>query len=325
MRYPFSLRRALFDQVCAGVAVERAARELGVSRNTGHNWWYQAGGMKLVDGRGGGGLATSGKPDSAGGRGHRLSLEERTTIMRLRDQAVKPAEIGRRLGRHRSTVARELERNRNADGDYHSGMAHGRAAARASRPKGFKLQDHPMAAEITDWLDEGWSPKLISRWLTFRFPDDKLRQVSHETIYQCLYVQTRGSLRADLWKQLSTKRAARKPRDRVERRGKPYAEAFTIAQRPASVADRAVPGHWEGDLIVGPSSRSAIGTLVERTTRFTVLLHLPGDHTAETVAQAMINEQTPRPPATQPDLGPGQRADQVPRHPDRAEAAGLLL
>jgi len=101
-------------------------------------------------------------------------------------------------------------------------------------------------------------------------------------------VQTRGGLRADLWKQLSTRRAARKPRNRVERRGKPYTEAFTIAQRPPDVDDRAVPGHWEGDLIVGAGGGSAIGTLVERTSRFTLLLHLPGDHTADTVAQAMI-------------------------------------
>jgi len=137
-------------------------------------------------------------------------------------------------------------------------------------------------------MDDGWSPKLIADMLAREFGDDRDKRVSHETIYQCLYVQTRGSLRADLAKRLSTRRTARKPRNRVERRGQPYRDAFKISERPAEVEDRAVPGHWEGDLIVGPSSKSAIGTLVERTTRFTILLHLPNDHTAEAVAAAMI-------------------------------------
>jgi len=111
--------------------------------------------------------------------------------------------------------------------------------------------------------------------------------VSHETIYKCLYVQTRGHLRADLHKCLSTKRAIRKTRGQSERRGK-FNDAFTIRDRPAEAADRAVPGHWEGDLIIGTNSGSAIGTLVERSTRFTILLHLPTDHTADSVATAMI-------------------------------------
>jgi transposase, IS30 family len=113
--------------------------------------------------------------------------------------------------------------------------------------------------------------------------------VGHETIYQALYVQSRGQLRADLHRRLSLKRAARKPRG-TRREASLYREAFTISQRPAEVADRAVPGHWEGDLILGPGGRSAVGTLVERTTRFTVLLHLPGRHDAESVAEAMIRE-----------------------------------
>ena len=211
MGYPLSTRRALFDLVCGGAAMERAARQVGVSCDTGRVWWYQAGAMTLKEGRNGGGLARPGSPGGSGGRGHRLSLDERTRIMRLRDQNVKPAEIARQIGRDRSTVTRELKRNRNADGDYHAGMAHGRATERACRPKAFKLVDHPLADQISDWLDQGWSPKLISTWLAQQFPGDTLRQVSAETIYQCLYVQTRGSLRADLNKCLSTKRAHRKP------------------------------------------------------------------------------------------------------------------
>ena len=111
--------------------------------------------------------------------------------------------------------------------------------------------------------------------------------MSHETIYKCLYVQTRGSLRADLHKCLSTKRGARKPRDRYTSRGVYSGQEFTISDRPSEADDRAVPGHWEGDLIVGPNN-SAIGTLVERSTRFTMLLHLPTEHGADAVAVAMI-------------------------------------
>ena len=112
----------------------------------------------------------------------------------------------------------------------------------------------------------------------------------HEASYQALYVQGRGSVRKDLYQQLSTRRARREPRPGVRRGNSPYREAFKISQRPAEVADRAVPGHWEGDLVIGAGGTSAVGTLVERATRFTILLHLPGRHDAESVAAAMIRE-----------------------------------
>lgn len=138
-------------------------------------------------------------------------------------------------------------------------------------------------------MDEGWSPKLISSMVVHYFGDDQTMHVSHETIYQALYVQTRGNLRADLAQKLSLKRKKHVPHAADRRKNSPYKEAFTISDRPAEVEDRAVPGHWEGDLIIGCDG-TAIGTLVERTTRFTILLHLPGDHTADTVAAAMIHE-----------------------------------
>jgi IS30 family transposase len=166
-------------------------------------------------------------------------------------------------------------------------MAHARAAAKAKRPKAFKLHNRDLCTAIESWMDDGWSPKLIAEVLARDHPDDTLARVSHETIYQCLYVQGRGQLRADLNKCLSTKRAARKRRGAAERRGK-FSDVITISQRPAVVADRAVPGHWEGDLILGTGCHSAIGTLVERSTRFTILLHLPEDHGADSVATAMI-------------------------------------
>jgi len=210
-------------------------------------------------------------------------------IMRGVDAKLSHAEIGKKLGRDRTVIWREVTRNSNADGDYHALMAHARSSRKAQRPKQFKLIDHPQCARIGEWMNDGWSPRLIAQMLAQDHPNDKLMQVSHETIYQCLYVQTRGSLRADLHKYLSTKRSARKPHGHPGRTGVYNPEQiFTISDRPAEADDRAVPGHWEGDLIMGPGNHSAIGTLVERTTRFTILLHLPHDHTAATVAAAMI-------------------------------------
>ena len=292
--HPRSTRFELFDRVCQGVPVKRAAREMGVSTTVAWLWWRDAGAMKLLNGKGAMGLAEPGDPDRAGGRGHRLCLDERITIMRGLDNGLGYAEIGRQIDRDRSVVWREVQRNGNLDGEYHALMAHGRAAQNAKRPKEFTLNDPELCAKIEAWMDDGWSPRLIAEVLARDHPDDKLKQVSHETIYQCLYVQGRGHLRADLNKRLSTKRAARKTRGRAERRGK-FSDVFTISERPAEVADRAVPGHWEGDLIQGTGNTSAIGTLVERSTRFTILLHLPADHTAESVATAMIEAMSELP------------------------------
>jgi len=284
-----SVRRDFFDLVCSGMSLRRAERQLGVSCQTGWQWWRNAGAMKLRGGKATG-LADPGDRSRPGGRGHRLSFDERIEIMRGLDAGRSCVQIGERIGRDRTVIWREVRRNRNPDGDYHAGLAHARAGQAARRPKAFKLREHPLCAAIEAWMDDGWSPKLIAEVLARDHPDDKLARVSHETIYQCLYVQTRGSLRADLHKLLSTRRANRKPRGRSDHRRGVYSsgEEFSIADRPPEADDRAVPGHWEGDLILGPAGTSAIGTLVERATRFTMLLHLPGDHTAETVATAMI-------------------------------------
>ena len=295
--YPYSrsVRRRLFDQVCMGVPLVAAAQEMGVSTTAAKNWWRQAGAMQLVKGPGGGGLVEPGNVSMPGGQGHRLSLDERIAIMRGRDAGLSYAAIGKQIGRDRSTVWREVHRNHNADGDYHARMAHSRAAQNAKRPKDFKLMDTKLCTQVTKWMDDGWSPKLIAEVLARDHPDDRLARVSHETIYQCLYVQGRGQLRADLHKRLSTKRAVRKTRGGApERRGR-FNDVITISKRPPEVDDRAVPGHWEGDLIIGAASGSAIGTLVERSTRFTILLHLPQDHTAESVATAMIEAMSELP------------------------------
>nr|WP_235020255.1 IS30 family transposase [Ruania rhizosphaerae] len=246
--------------------------------------------MELRRGRGGG-LARPACPGRPGGRGHRLTLEDRNQIQRGLDQGQTCAGIARELGRHRSSVSREVKRHRGSDGDYNALVADALAQGDAARPKEFKLtQDEGLCHQIEEWMDQGWSPRLISSVLARDHGRDRGKTVSHETIYQALYVQTRGRLRADLYRQLSTKRPARKRRGRLDGRGRRYGQALRISQRPASVADRAVPGHWEGDLIIGAGSASAIGTLVERSTRFVMLLHLPHRHDADTVATAMLEE-----------------------------------
>jgi len=199
--------------------------------------------------------------------------------------------IGELIGRDKSVVWREVARNKGPDGSYCGAVAHRAAHERRKRPKEFRLIENPgLCRQIEAWMDDGWSPKLIASVLKRGRPVI-MNCVSHETIYAALYVQTRGQLRADLHRQLSLKRRQRKPRRSSDGRGKAiYAEAFTISQRPAEVADRAVPGHWEGDLVMGAGNSSAVGTLVERATRFTILLHLPGRHDAESVAEAMIGE-----------------------------------
>lgn len=285
MAFDRVLRGKLFDLVCSGESVAAASRAVGVSKTTGKRWWREAGGMKLnVGAVGGVGAVVS---VGEGGPGRRLSLHERHEISVGLVLEWSCAQIARAVGRHRSTITRELERNSNDDGTYHPLMAHCHAASKAKRPKGFKLVEHPLQARIVQQLDWGWSPKLIADVLKVDFPDDKVMWVSHETIYKALYVQTRGTLRADLAKSLSTKRTARKSRGKESRVGRPYRDAYKIADRPEMKDREDFPGHWEGDLIMGSDS-SAIGTLVERSTRFTILLHLPADHQADTVADAMI-------------------------------------
>src|SRR5947199_63012 len=174
-----------------------------------------------------------------------------------------------------------------------AGVAQCKADERARRPKRGKLSQNPsLHAAVSAGLARRWSPEQISRTLRRDYPDRPEMQVSHETIYQALYVQGRGELRRELTRCLRTGRALRKPRRLPDRRGRRLhtPQELLISSRPAEVEDRAVPGHWEGDLIMGAGGVSAIGTLVERSARFVMLLHLPGRHTAEAVRDAMIEE-----------------------------------
>ena len=229
----------------------------------------------------------------------------------MRAQGCTMQEVARRIGRAASTISRELRRNaatRSGGLEYRATTAQWRAERSARRPKQAKLalnaalrayvQERlagvvlaptgtPVPGPAVSWKGRrhgprqdrrwarAWSPEQIARRLPVDFPDDETMRISHEAIYQALFVQGRGALRRELTACLRTGRALRAPRARTRRRGKTFiSPEIMISQRPAEAADRAVPGHWEGDLILGLGS-SAIGTLVERNTRFTLLLHLP--------------------------------------------------
>lgn len=282
-------RECFVDLVCSGLSLAAAAVAVGASQRCGSNWWRQCGRMELTlrATRSGGGLAASLPPARSGRRG--LSIVDRSFIQAGRSLKMSYAAIGELIGRDKSVVWREVKRSTSPDGHYYASVAHRLAQELRRRPKVFKLVQNPLLSQAVEAaMDEGWSPGLIAQMLAVVHGEDDTWRVSHETIYQALYVQTRGTLRADLHQHLSLKRAKRVPRGRERDLRSPYKDAFTISDRPAEVDDRAVPGHWEGDLIVGPGSKSAIGTLVERTTRFTILLHLPQRHDADTVATAMI-------------------------------------
>ena len=297
---PYELRDEFFDLVCAGMPLGRSAELLGVCRATAERWWRESGVMDLDPRMGARGGVPGSVPLFAPGTGTRrraLTSEDRAVIAAGLRARWSYRRIGEAIGRNKSVVSREIARNRGPDGSYIGAVAHRAAHERRRRPKAFKLIQNPvLCRRIQEWMDQGWSPRLIAVVLAAEHPRGSMDRVGHETIYQALYVQTRGRLRADLHQQLSLKRSARKHRGDQHRGGKPggsaYQDAFTISQRPAEVEDRAVPGHWEGDLILGTACGSAVGTLVERSTRFTILLHLPGRHDAESVAEAMIREMS---------------------------------
>ena len=290
-------RVRFWEAIARGLSSEDAAGEAGVSQPVGSRWFRQAGGMPPIC------LA----PVSE----RYLSFAEREEIAILHAQHLGVREIARRLGRSPSTISRELRRNASTRSHavvYRATTAQWHAERRASRPKVFKLAANDALREYVQdrlasmiarpdgelvpgpevkWVGrrhgqradrrwaKSWSPEQISNRLRVDFPDDEAMRISHEAIYQALYVQGRGALKRELVACLRTGRALRVPRARTRGRGKKFVSPeIMISERPAEADDRAVPGHWEGDLILGLDS-SAIGTLVERTTRFTMLLHLP--------------------------------------------------
>jgi IS30 family transposase len=301
--------RAFWDQVRFIGNPFDAAVAVGVSRSAGWKWFSDAGGVKPC----------VSKPKTDGPR-PRLTLSERVEIQVGvgRDESLRS--IGRRLGRPASTIKRELDNNvenrydgrksgyrrKAAFGARQSGSsstvrydalaAERSAARRARRPKDRKFVDDTLHDEVQTRLQQRHSPQQIAVRLRRDFPDDPEVWVSHEAIYQAIYVQGRGSLRRELHQCLRTKRAIRRPTHQPGTRRGRIPDMVNISQRPAEVADRAVPGHWEGDLILGSTkSASAIGTLVERSTRFVMLLHLPDNHGALAVQNAIVEKMTELP------------------------------
>ena len=273
-----SVQRGFWRGIAEGLFAEEAARRVGVNPSTGVRWFREAGGMSPIS------LV---EPPV---KGRYLSLAEREEIAVGLAAGETPAAIAVRIGRHKTTVGREIANNGVArwPAGYRAGAAQAKAEAAARRPKTGKLAASPrLAAAVQDGLTQRWSPEQIVRRLVEDHPDDGEMRVCHETIYQALYVQGRGGLRRELTACLRTGRALRKPRRQAAARRTRITDMVMISERPAEVDDRAVPGHWEGDLIVGSANGSAIGTLVERTTRFVMLLHLPRDHGAAAVRDAI--------------------------------------
>jgi transposase, IS30 family len=271
---PRALQALFWEGIRSGLGVREAGAAAGVGPVKACAWFKRAGGVK---GNG---------PRPAGGRYLPVREREEIAVGLAREESLRS--IAARLGRSPSTVSREVRRNSRGRRAYRALAAQGQAQYRAARPKTAKLAGNgELRGLVAARLKQKWSPEQISVWLRRQFPDRPEMQVSHETIYQSLYVQGRGALRRELASCLRTGRALRKPRRTGgERRGK-IPGMVMISERPAEVSDRAVPGHWEGDLIAGTASKSAIGTLVERSTRFVLLLHLPAGHGASAVAQAM--------------------------------------
>ena len=216
----------------------------------------------------------------------RLSLGEREEISRglAADESLRC--IARRLGRAASTVSREVAGN-GGRVRYRAAQAHQTSRHRAQRPKPAKLaSNHRLRTVVEDKLERWWSPLQISRWLLEQYPDDEEMRVSRETIYQSLFIQGKGALRKELWRCLRTGRAIRKPQGRPKSTKGQIRDMVMISERPAEVEDRAVPGHWEGDLLMG-KRQTAIGTLVERWSRYVMLFALPDGNTAEAVRDAL--------------------------------------
>lgn len=297
---PVKLRRereAYSRLVQQGYSNAEACRIVGVDARTGRKWRYGRGAdrrqraappIRLV------------VPPSGASR--YLREDERIHIAdRLREKATVRA-IAAELGRSPSTVSREILRNRTdrARGKWHyrPHAAQARADARRPRPKPRKISQNPqLRTAVQAGLDERWSTEQICQALRRQFPDRPEMHVVHETVYQALYIQGRGELRRELAGALRSGRARRKPHRQANRRQARFTDPMVmISERPAEVEDRAVPGHWEGDLIIGKDSGSAIGTLVERATRYVMLLHLPDGRSAEQVRD-VLQETVQRLPA----------------------------
>src|SRR5215470_9137494 len=288
---PQTAKREQFARLIArGVSNAEACRIVGINARTGKRWRH---GRTITSSSG----ARLHYPPVITARKSEispryLSEDERVRIADLRRAGLGVRAIAAGLGRSPSTVSRELRRNQDpGSGQYRPFAAQRLAADRRARPgRGKLIGDRVLRQFVAERLEKRWSPEQICQALRAEFPGDPGRHLVHETIYQAVYRPELGGLRRDLPRVLRTGRRRRKPLRRADARRAGALTAMTmISQRPAAAADRSEAGHWEGDLITGASNRSAIGTLVDRASRFTILVHLPGRrHTAEVVRDALI-------------------------------------
>jgi IS30 family transposase len=280
--------------IAQGYNNSEACRIVGINRRTGKRWRHG----RTITTRDGRKLHYA--PVITAGAGRRvreisdryLSEQERVRIADLRQAGHGVRAIAEQTGRSPSTISRELRRNRDPDsGQYRPFAAHKLAARRRARPRPGKIAADPVLRRfVNERLAKRWSPEQVSQALRREFPDEPARHAVHETIYQAVYRPGLGGLSRGLpARVLRTRRRRRRPHRRPgERRPNGIIAMTMIGQRPAGAAGRQEPGHWEGDLITGASNRSAIGTVVDRASRYTILLHLPGRHTAEAVRDALI-------------------------------------
>ena len=277
------LVRATLDALRSGMNPGQAGRAAGVSAEYARQLNKRMGGVY--------------RPPETSYDARYLDREERYEIARLTEAGLSQRQIGARLGRSASTICRELKRNATPrTGGYQPERADRLAWQRQRRPKPSKLSRNPvLREEVQGMLDERYSPEQASGRLKVLHPDDPSMRVSHETIYQSLYLYPRGGLNRELRACLRSGRALRRPRGRADGRGK-IVGSVPIGQRPPEVEGRLVPGHHEGDLVMGSqASNSAVATIVERTTGYLTLLPLPDGHTADAVADAVIDRMTQYP------------------------------
>jgi transposase, IS30 family len=277
------VRGRFWQARASGATLREAAAAAGVSRTAGHYWLHESGGVRP--------RATRPRPPL------RLSLAEREEISRGLARKLTLTAIAAGLNRPTSTVSREVARNSTAAG-YRAVRADRMAQARNRRPRPPKLARHPPLREVVEaGLKKRWSPEQISRRLKADFPHDSSMRVSHETIYTSLFVQAKAGLPGQLTVHLRTRRVRRRPRRRVFLGPPRIKDMRPIRSRPAEVETRLVPGDWEGDLVVGKRGGSHIGTLVERASRYLVLLHLPDGAGTDSVIAAQIDAVQQQPPA----------------------------
>jgi IS30 family transposase len=295
-------KRRFDELIDLGWSASRAAREVGVHERTGRDWRdgirkdgttrrhpdgavvdYRSGNRYIAP------VTTSGGAAPQVISTRYLSLKDRLTIADGLLSAQTLTQIAAAIGKHKSTVSREVDAH-SVDGLYLPYHADQAAAAARARPKQSKLVVHQdLRAAVKGGLSRRLSPEQISHRLRRDFPEDESMRVSHETIYQALYFQARGGLKREVAQALRSGRTRRKPHRLPDQRTHRFVDPMImISDRPADIADRAVAGHWEGDLIMGAANKTAIATLVERATRYTMLVHLPDGHTAEAVRDGLI-------------------------------------